>query len=154
MNNKTLWIAAAVIIAIIIIALVVGNSNNGGDLTLSPSPNVSESPVVSASPTVTPKPGTPGTLTYQAALDKYGKNRMQFNAQCQATPSNMVLKNGSALMLDNRGAKATTISFGATKYYVGGYGFRIITASARTFPSTILIDCGTSQNVATVLIQK
>ncbi len=158
MNNKNfLWIGAGVIVVIIIIALVAGKSDNTG-ISLSPttSPLVTISVNPSASVKATPKPSSApvSTLSYQTALQKYGSTRMQFDATCQATPSHMVLKNGSPLMFDNRASVARTISFNGTKYSVQGYGFRIVTALASKFPTTALIDCGSSQNVATVTIEK
>ena len=66
----------------------------------------------------------------------------------------MVIKKGAAVMLDNRSAKATTVTVGTTKYSLVAYGFRVIWPTAASYPATFLMDCGKAQNVATLLIQK
>ncbi len=93
------------------------------------------------------------SLTYQQALDKYKGTRLQLDKTCQASPNNMTFKNGATMMLDNRSPETRTVKVGST-YTIKPYGFRIITLSASTFPTTYLVDCNGSQNVATILVQK
>lgn len=93
------------------------------------------------------------TLSYQQALVKYADARIQIDSTCQVSPNNVTYKNGTNIMLDNRSAVTRTIKLGST-YTIKPYGFKIVRLSSSTLPSTLLMDCDSSQNVATVLIQK
>ncbi len=88
-------------------------------------------------------------LTYQQALVKYKDKRIHFTADCQASPDRQVFNVGTTIMLDNRAPKSLTVKVGST-YTLGRYGFKIITLNTK---GTLLVDCGTSQNVATVIVQ-
>ncbi len=92
-------------------------------------------------------------LTYQAALVKYATTRIQFDTECRATPNQNTFKVGTELMLDNRAPVSRKIKAGSV-YTIPAYGFKIVKLTGTTLPSTWLIDCGASQNVATILIQK
>ncbi len=93
------------------------------------------------------------SMSYAQALETYKDRRIQFDKACQATPNNVTYKNGTKIMLDNRAGVARTINInGAVS--LPAYGFKIVTLSSSTLPKTILVDCGTGQNVATILIQK
>jgi len=63
-------------------------------------------------------------------------------------------KAGTQVMFDNRSAVARAINFNGHIYNIAADGFAIITMTAAKYPATVLVDCGKSQNVATVLIQK
>ena len=159
MNNNKL-IAGVVIVAVIVILLVVvgGRSDdtamNSVSPTTSPLASVSGSPMASATPVGATKTPGAATLSYQQALAKYGGNRIQFTDTCQASPAALSVKNGTGIMLDNRSKTARTVSVGTVKYYMAGYGFRIIAPTSSTLPKDLLIDCGTSQNVAKISLQK
>ena len=94
-----------------------------------------------------------GPLSYQDAVVIYKDTRIQFDANCKATPNNVTFKNGTDIMIDNRAPVARTIKID-TNYTVGAYGFKIIKLSSATLPVTWLLDCDKSQNVATILLQK
>jgi len=96
---------------------------------------------------------SPAQLSYAQALVKFKDARLQLNDSCQASPNNMTFKNNSLLMIDNRAAVARTVKVGST-FSVKGYGFEIVKLTSATLPATWYVDCGTSQNVATIYIQK
>ncbi len=151
MNNKTLL--GIIIAAVVVIILIVVGTRSKSTPMVSPTPTVSVS--VGISPSVKPvgSPVISKTLTYAEALKKYSTTRIQFDPTCQAHPSAMVIKKGTSVMLDNRSPKARTVTLGSVKYALAGYGFRIVVPTAKTLPATVLVDCGTSQNVATITIQ-
>ncbi|MEK7616078.1 MAG: hypothetical protein AAB420_02650 [Patescibacteria group bacterium] len=154
MKNTT-RIGIVVVIAVLIVILIVSGRSDNATLNPSISPSSSETAVIS--PTATARPAStiaPSTLSYQDAIKKYGGVRFQFNDMCQASPSQLTIKKGAAIMLDNRAKVARTISVGTSKYSLAAYGFRIVTPTASALPATLLIDCGTAQNVAKVIIQK
>lgn len=93
------------------------------------------------------------TISYANALIKYKDARIQLNAACQTIPNNMTFKNGTNIMIDNRAPVALTVKVGSV-FTIKAYGFKIVKLSSATLPATWLVDCGTSQNVATILIQK
>ncbi|MCM2338834.1 MAG: hypothetical protein NDI62_00030 [Burkholderiales bacterium] len=102
--------------------------------------------------TAAKKPVTP-SISYADALVKYKNSRIQLDETCQAIPNNVTYKNNTYVMVDNRSASPRSIKLGAD-YTVRAYGFRLIKLSSDTLPATFLLDCGNSQNVATILIQK
>lgn len=153
MNNKKLL--GIIIAAIVLVVLVVWGTRSG-DNNLAGSPGTSPQVSSSASPSVRITAPSPAIkpLTYQEALNKYGNTRFQFDAACQAAPTRMVIKKGSLLMLDNRADVARTITVGMAKYPLLKYGFRVFVPTAPKYPATFLIDCGTQQNVATLVIER
>lgn len=93
------------------------------------------------------------TLKYADALVLYKDKRIQLDANCIATPNNPTFKNNTKIMVDNRSAVSRTVKLGGVMT-IPAWGFKIVTLSANVLPATWLLDCGSSQNVATVLIQK
>ena len=153
MKNTTLIVSIVAVIVIIVVALLVGKGSDQPITSSSPSAlaGVSVSPSTSVRPTAS---SGAVSLSYANALTKYANTRYQFDAQCQVIPNQRVVKTGTAIMLDNRSGDARTISVGAAKYSMAGYGFRIVTVTAKTFPTTLLIDCGSAQNVGKVIIER
>jgi hypothetical protein len=155
MKNTTI-IGIVVVIAILIIILVVGGRPNSdvaqNTASVSPSASASSSPTSSAKPAGTTV--APSNLSYSDAIKKYAGTRIQFDQYCQASPNQITIKKGTSIMLDNRSGDARTISVGSVKYVMAGYGFRIVTPTASVLPATLLIDCGSAQNVGKVIIQK
>jgi len=143
-----MWAIAVVVVIIIAVAIaLVQNNKDNSDMSAYPT---GQQPT----PTPTPATGEAANLTYNQALEKYGTNRIQFNAACQTTPSSVVYKAGTMVMFDNRSAGPHTITFNGSKYTLAGYGFKVLAMTASKYPATILVDCDKSQNVATILIQK
>lgn len=93
------------------------------------------------------------SISYANALIKYKNARLQLDKTCQASPDKMSFKNGAFLMVDNRAPVARTVKVGSV-FSIKAYGFKIIKLSSATLPATWLVDCGASQNVSTILIQK
>lgn len=153
MNNaKGWWIALGVAVVIVIIAIAMrSNKGSESEYGTSSSPTTSATSLVTISPVATPKL----TLSYTNALKLYEGKRIQFDTMCQANPNRMVLKSGAKIMLDNRSATPRTIALGGTKYTLAAWGYLIVTPRVtKALPETILVDCGTSQNVATLIIEK
>lgn len=153
MNNNKLIVGVVIAVVIVVVILLVGKG--GSQPVASSSPTTSS--IVSTAPTTSVRPTASSgsaSLSYTNALTKYAGTRFQFDAQCQAIPSQRVIKTGATIMLDNRSGDARTIGVGTTKYYVAGYGFKLVTLTAKTFPTTLLIDCGTAQNVGKIIIEK
>lgn len=106
--------------------------------------------------TTVPIANQPVSMSYQNALTLYKDNkRIQISGDsfCQVSPNNVMYKNGTSVMIDNRSSKTRTIKIGTT-YTIEAYGFRIVKLSSGTLPATILMDCDKQQNVAKILLQK
>jgi hypothetical protein len=93
------------------------------------------------------------SISYQNALVQYKDARLQLDSTCQASPDRSTFKNGTNIMIDNRSDKPRTVKVGST-FPIKAYGFKIVRLSSSTLPATWYVDCDTSQNVATILIQK
>ncbi len=163
-KNKTVWwvLGAVVVLLIIIIAVRANNTahpDQGTDTTqgtlddsaLEPTEDVTAGSVHAPVSTGT----APATLSYAKALIAYKNARIQFDPMCQATPGNQTWKNGTNVMLDNRSGNTLALHLGTIgNISIKPWGFKIISMSGNPLPATILIDCGTRQNVATVILQK
>jgi hypothetical protein len=152
-KNKNVWIWVAVVALVVILGFWLMNKD-GDDVDtikstdttdVEPTEDVTEGSVNATSPAA--------SISYQQALIKYKDARIQLSPACQATPNNVTFKDGASLMIDNRSNTAKTVKLGST-FSIKAYGFKIVKLSSSTLPATWLMDCGASQNVATVLIQK
>jgi hypothetical protein len=146
-NKGVVWII--IILALIVIGIVVfskGRSNSQYQ-------EETQTTIPEGTEDLGTQTNTGSGLTYQQAIVKYAGRLIQINDACQATPPKATFKNGTSIMIDNRSKKAHTFKLDST-FSVKAYGFKIITLSSSTLPKTLLLDCDTSQNVATVLIQK
>jgi hypothetical protein len=94
------------------------------------------------------------TQTYTQLVSQYKDRRIQFDARCQAIPSNVTYKNGTSVMFDNRSGDARIITIGGVKYNFAGYGYKVITLSNPSLPKTLLLSCGAAVNVGQILLQK
>ncbi len=98
---------------------------------------------------------TTAKLSYTAAVKLYTDRRIQFDSKCVATPNNASFKEGTVIMLDNRGTTAQKISVGGVVYTIGAYDYRVVTLSTTAqLPVTLNIDCGTGQQNARILLQQ
>lgn len=93
------------------------------------------------------------SISYADALIKYKEARIQIDEDCQAFPNNVTYKNGTSIMIDNRSAVNRTMKVGGI-YTVKAYGFKIIKLDRPKLPETLLVDCDTYKNVATILVQQ
>lgn len=89
-------------------------------------------------------------LPYAEAVKRFGTQRIQFNGQCQATPTSNIYKVGLELMLDNRADVERLINFSGKAYRIPAYDYTVVKL---TTPGIIYIDCGSSQNVAKITVQ-
>jgi len=154
--NKTLWI-------LIIVLLAIGgyywtkSGDSTDDLgsvtktTTSPSASPAKSSggaktTTTVTPTVSPK-------TYTQLVAEYKDRRVQFNADCQATPSSFVLKNNTSILLDNRANIARTLTVDGKAYSLVAYGYQIVNLSSPSVPKTVNISCGSSVNVSSILLE-
>ena len=154
-NTNLIWGITIVLIVVLTIIMVRAKNhkrnkeiNNYGEMA---QVNVEGTHDTTSDEKSTSKPAP--VMSYAEALAKYKDRRIQFDQSCQATPNNMTFKNGTTIMLDNRAGVARNININGP-VSIKAYGFKIITLSSNTLPKTILVDCGTGQNVATILIQK
>ena len=156
-----MWVfGVLVVVALIAIGVHSRNVKNAAleqagttdDSVLNASEDVSEGSVDAPASTNT---GTPATLSYASALVKYAKTRFQFDETCQASPTAETFKSGVNVMLDNRSANALSLHLGTIgTFSVKPWGFKIVRLTGTPLPATILVDCNTSQNVASITLQK
>lgn len=152
---KKIWIVIVVVLALV--ALWWFRQGGSGQYVW---PSTSSSPV----PTVTAttkaavaKPKATATATptasYSQLVLQFGSNRIQFDNNCRVQPSNVVFKNGTQIMLDNRSSQTQSFTIGGTAYTLPGYGYQIITLSQPSVPKNLTINCGSSVNVGTIQLQ-
>jgi hypothetical protein len=151
-NNKNLWIGVVVVVILVFVFYFMNKNstpvviNNTVDNQGVVSTEDTSAGSINAGVSVAP-------ISYASALIKYKNARIQLDKMCQATPNNVTYKNNASIMIDNRAPVARTVKVGSV-FSVKAWGFKIIKLSSATLPSTWLVDCDKSQNVATVLIQK
>ncbi len=164
LNNRVEKKTAFAIIAIaVVIALIWGIScirkNKSAEPVLE-DVVASQEEVTESTPVATKKPTNSGntaaapSMSYEEALRVYEGRRIQFDESCIATPFQHTYKNGTSIMLDNRSNQMRSIYDLGQTVNIPAYGFKVITLSATTFPKTLLVDCDSRQNVATIIIQK
>jgi hypothetical protein len=147
-----------IVLVIVIILLVVGAIFIFAKKDDAPAPADTSSEIVAPEGTEDTTEGSqnvsaPATLKYADALKLYSEKRIQLDKVCQAHPNNVTYKNGTSIMIDNRSPQSAKVHLSSV-FTIKPYGFKIVKLSATKLPATILVDCGTSQNVATILVQK
>jgi hypothetical protein len=158
-DNKNVWmiVGAVVVILIIVLAVRFKMKDVATDTPVDTTKDMTalESTEDSSTGNIpsTDSAGKQVTRSYASALIEFNGRRIQLNDVCAASPTNMTFKNNTSIMIDNRSATPRTFKLGST-YTVKGYGFKIINLSSTKLPQTYLMDCGTQQNVATILLQK
>src|SRR3989338_5135193 len=151
-TNKGVW----VVLAIVVVALIAFVAMRGDQAITSDSESAQIESTEDVSAGSATRASGAASLSYQQALLKYADHRIQFDGTCQANPNQVTYKDNTGLMLDNRSDSARTIKMGAFgTYSVKAWGFKVVTLPDTFRASkTILVDCGTSQNVATILVQE
>jgi hypothetical protein len=142
--NKNTWLFLGIVVALILCVVIYKQVKNSGEDALVGGPEGVEDVEVQA-------PAKP--LSYATALALYKDKRIQLDQACIATPNNLTFKNNTKIMIDNRSDQTRAVKVGSTMS-IKPWGFKIVTLSSATLPATWLVDCGASQNVATILIQK
>ncbi len=156
MENKSskAWVWIIVVVVLIIAAIMLFKNKSTPPVTETPAPAVTEEPTSTEDTSGgSPNVVTNSNLSYSDAVTAYGDNRIQLDKTCQARPNNVTFKAGTSIMIDNRSPQTTKVRLGDT-FTIKPYGFKIVKLAGTTLPVTYYIDCGTSQNVATVLVQK
>jgi hypothetical protein len=157
-KNSKIWAVVVIIVVIAIVFMVRAKNhkessidiNNYGDMS-QVQVEGTEDTTETKTPVLATNPAT--KLTYQQASTMYKDKRIQLDKTCQAFPNNVTYKNGTSIMIDNRAGVARTLNINGP-VSIKAYGFKIVKLSSATLPKTILVDCGTGQNVATILLQK
>ncbi len=158
-KNKS-TVIAIVAALVLVLAIVIWSANKKDEPKISEPSSEEQAEVESVEDTTEGSVNAPAAatapaklLSYKEALVLYKDRRIQLDTVCQAHPNAATFKNGSSIMVDNRSAVTRTVKLGST-FTIKGYGFKIVKLSSSTVPATWLIDCDSSQNVATILIQK
>ncbi len=147
-----LWyVVIAVAAVVIVVALVKGPRSYQPSATPTPTPSATATATPKVGASKTPVSTAPGT--YADAVSAYANRRIQFDQYCQATPSSLAIKKGLAVMLDNRSGDARTFAVGGVYFTLPGYGWKIYVPPVTTTPTTLYIDCGSSRNVGTLIVQ-
>lgn len=160
-KNTTLWVILGSIVVLLIVWLGYKKMQTATPIAddsgmTAPAGTGEDASEDTTDGSINTAPGsTATTISYANALLKYKNSRIQLGTgqQCTATPNNMTFKNGTTIMIDNRASVARTVKIGA-QYTVKGYSFKLIKLSSSTLPMKYLVDCGSQQNVATILLQK
>jgi hypothetical protein len=94
---------------------------------------------------------------YQTTVAQYAGKRIQLS-NCEATPTHVVFKNGTKIMLDGLSADPQIVTIGKTQVTLHGYEVAFVTLSSPTLPATLTIDCTTldtpSYNITEIQLQK
>lgn len=96
--------------------------------------------------------GSP-SVSYGQAVNIYGKTRIQFDANCRMLPTDPVFKNGTTVMFDNRYRDGRYFKLDGVRYYLPGYGFKLLKLTAQKLPHVIDVDCGNGQNNGKIRLQ-
>ena len=150
--TKRTWILLEIYVVTAVVGLVVLNSSTNKQKELESLRETVKEESTGIAPI---KGGTTQQLkTYNQLVKDFNGRRIQFDARCQAIPSNVTYKNGTQVMFDNRSGDARWISVGGAEYYLSGYGYKILTLSSKTLPKTLYLNCGSAVNVGQILIQR
>lgn len=159
-TSNTAWLTGGIVLLLVVVIVVLSTRSpeKTEEVTIdTPEQSVidtdQKSPVSYTKPAVTTVPVDP-KLSYTEAVQAYGGNRIQFGENCLATPANAVFKNGSKIMLDNRANQSKVLTIADVSYTVGARDFVVAALSISGESESIMIDCGSMQNVATVVVQR
>ena len=150
---KNNWII--IVIAIVIIGAIVwmrqgSPSGSNSYQTNTPKPTA----VATSTAKVTPRPSVSASgRSYDQLVKDYANTRVQFDAQCRATPTSLALKTGSQILLDNRSNQSRVVTVDGASYTLLPYGYQVVTVSSTSLPKTIGINCGSSVNVSSINLQ-
>lgn len=152
--SKNTKIALGAIVLVIIVALIVRASLHKKDspIVSTPEPVIEQTKVPTSKGTKTKveNPTPVDTRGYTELVGAYKNKMLQFGNSCQVHTSNQVYKVGSEILLDNRNDVALDIKIGPTSYYLGAYGYRVVTLSSE---GRFMVDCNSHTNVATLTVQ-
>ena len=121
---------------------------------LTKQPNSSGSTMPTIIPASPPNKAVVIVPKYEDVVKEFGGRRIQFDAMCQAIPNSFTVKSGTQVMFDNRSGDARWFTLNGFGYHLNGYSFTTVTLSSKKLPLNVVIDCGSAQNVAQILLQK
>lgn len=157
MINKN-YLYGALACAVLVVALILKFQNNPADniedhssnLEAIPSSSVSPSasPLLSSGPTPKSSPGVnikveKGYMDWAVELDKDSRYFI-VNENCGGvTPSNVIIKNNSLIMLDNsKSSQPQTVRIGERSYDLPAYNWHLTTLYSAKVPADLGIYCG------------
>lgn len=96
------------------------------------------------------------TEKYTQLVKEYNGWRIQFDIRCQASPTDITVKNNTKVMFDNRSGDSRVITIGGVKYDFPGYGYKVLNISGdkNSLPAKVTYNCGSALNTGSILIQK
>jgi hypothetical protein len=145
-NKKYSFIGLAVVVMLLMFNFLLSEPNNKAPQnSIITAPTAS---VVSTKGAVAPK-----QPSYTTLVKQYEGKRIQFDTNCQAIPSYATYKNKVSIMFDNRSGQTRVIKIGTNSYTFQPFSYKILTLSSSKLPTTLNINCGTSVNVARILLQ-
>ena len=147
--NKNVFLFGGIAVALVVLFFIVKMNKNTDEIDLLDKSGVEDTTPAPGAPVVAPAK----VLSYAEALVLYKDKRIQLDSICQASPANPTYKNNTKIMIDNRSDQTRTVKVGSTMT-IKPWNFRIVNLSSSTLPTTWLVDCDKSQNVASILIQK
>lgn len=159
-SKNVTWLIAGIVavLVIVIIVLVVRSPKKEASEVVIETPSQdalvtpNKAPVYyTPAPTqvaLAPKP------SYDEAVRAYGDHRVQFGENCLATPARASFKSGSNIMLDNRSNETKVFVVGGVSYTVAARDFVGIQLPVVGESQDIMIDCGSMENVATLVVQR
>lgn len=159
-GNKIAWFVALIVLFGVIVALNnVGEKDKKSSLEVASDEtveDVSGEDMIKASSAATVVANTDVDLAlpYTAAMTKYAGRRVQFDSRCIASPVKSSFKDGTKIMLDNRGSAATRVVVGSMAFDIAAYNFAFLTLSATEFPATYSVDCGGVKGAAVITVTK
>ena len=152
MSKKSIGLIVGAVVLAIIALLTIRYGQQ-------PSPyndakQIVSTPTPAQTPPAAPQPAPAKKISYETAVNTYGKNRIQLDSACQAHPTAAVFKVGTKVMLDNRAAVSRKVVFNTVTYNIPAYDYVVVSMTAPAYPATAFIDCGSAQNVARITIEK
>ncbi len=148
-KNRNFALVLVGLFLIIVIWAFNVNKPMSSNLVQPNNPAVSPNTGLSGTPRLSPK-----ALKYENALQQFAGRVVQFDELCQAHPANMTVKNGTAVMFDNRSGDARWFTLNGSGYHLKGYSYTVVTLSGKKLPLNLVIDCGSAKNVGQILIQR
>ena len=152
-KDKKIFIELGVVLILVIFGFLLLTKNSAPVVTDNTANNQQVIPTEDLSVGSINVGAPAASIAYADALIKYKDARLQLDVNCQASPDKMTFKNNALMMVDNRAPVARTVHLGAV-FPIKAYGFKIVKLSSTTLPVTWKVDCDSSQNVSTILIEK
>ena len=163
-NNTTNWVLGlgVVVLVVVVFFIIKNNQVMTSDITATTTSSIvdtgttTDTTTIASSQDANPVTGfvAAASVSYENALIKYADRRIQLDLACQAHPNNVTYKDNTGIMIDNRSPQTRTVKIGTT-FTIKPWGFKIvILPDIYLKDKTLLVDCGSSQNVATILVQE